>query len=68
MPLLKGYSDKSIGKNISMEKKAGKPTKQAIAIAMSTARKAAEKSAKKGSKNAAKKLKGLKKPPKKAGD
>jgi hypothetical protein len=37
MPLTKGYSSKSIGKNIKMEKKAGKPMKQAVAIALSTA-------------------------------
>jgi len=46
MPLKKGYSRKSIGKNISTEEKAGKPLKQAIAIALSTARKAAEKAGK----------------------
>lgn len=41
MPLKKGYSRKTIGKNIATEIKAGVPQKQAIAIAMSVARKAA---------------------------
>ena len=40
MPLIKGYSKKSVSKNIATEIKAGKPRKQAIAIALSTARKA----------------------------
>lgn len=58
MPLIKGYSRKSIGKNIKVEEGAGKPKKQAIAIALDVARRAAKKST---TKNAAKKLKGLQK-------
>ena len=44
--LTKGYSSKSIGKNIGKEMKAGMPQKQAVAVALSTARKAAMKAGK----------------------
>lgn len=43
MPLRKGYSRKSISANIRSEIKAGKPRKQAVAIALNTARKARSK-------------------------
>lgn len=37
MPLKKGKSKKAIAENIAIERKHGKPEKQAIAIAMSEA-------------------------------
>jgi hypothetical protein len=43
MPMKKGYSAKTIGKNIAMEIKKGHPQAQAVAMAYSSARKAAEK-------------------------
>jgi len=46
MPLKKGYSKKSVSKNIRTELKHGKPRKQAIAIAMSVARTAKRKAKK----------------------
>lgn len=43
MPLVKSSSKKAMSKNISTEVKAGKPLKQAVAIAYATKRKAAGK-------------------------
>lgn len=43
MPLKKGSSKKTISKNIATERKAGRPEKQAIAIAYSEARKSKKK-------------------------
>jgi hypothetical protein len=42
MPMAKGYSKKSISKNIAMEMKAGKPQKQAVAMALGMASKSAK--------------------------
>jgi hypothetical protein len=44
MPLKKGYSRKTISKNVRTEMRAGRPRKQAIAIAFSVARSAKRKS------------------------
>jgi len=48
MPLVKSKSKKAIGKNIKTEEAAGKPKKQAVAIALNVARKAGAKIPKKG--------------------
>jgi len=57
MPLTKGYSKGSVSKNIKTEMKAGMPQKQAVAVALNTARTAAKKAGKssKGPKAAPKK-------------
>lgn len=43
MPLKKGYSKKSVSTNIKTEMAAGKPQKQAVAIALDVARRAKKK-------------------------
>jgi hypothetical protein len=47
MPLAKGKSKKTISKNIKTEVEHGKPQKQAVAIALNTARKSGAKIPKK---------------------
>lgn len=42
MPLVKSGSPKAVGKNIKKEMEAGKPKKQAVAIALATERKYAK--------------------------
>lgn len=43
MPLKRGYSQKTISRNIRTEMRAGRPQRQAIAIALSVARESAPK-------------------------
>lgn len=50
MPLIKSKSKKAISENIRTEIKAGRPQKQAVAIALNTARQAGAKIPKKSSK------------------
>lgn len=49
MPLKRGYSRKSVSANIKAERRAGKPKKQAIAIALNVARKARRRAGKRKS-------------------
>ena len=46
MPLIQGYSKKSVSANIKEEMKRGKPQKQAVAIALSIASEAKKKARK----------------------
>jgi hypothetical protein len=50
MPLVKSGSKKAIGQNIKREEEAGKPKKQAVAIALNVARKSGAKIPRKGKK------------------
>ena len=43
MPLVKSASPKAVGRNIKTEMAAGKPQKQAVAIALNTQREARKK-------------------------
>lgn len=49
MPLIKSSSKKAFSTNVSREMHAGKPQKQAVAIAYATARTAAKKKGKRAS-------------------
>lgn len=45
MPMKKGYGKKTVAKNIKTEMAAGKPQKQAVAIALNVAKKSKPKAA-----------------------
>jgi len=45
MPIKKGYGKKTVAKNIRTEMAAGKPQKQAVAIALNVAKKSKPKAA-----------------------
>ena len=45
MPIKKGYGKKTVAKNIKTEMAAGKPQKQAVAIALNVAKKSKPKAA-----------------------
>ena len=57
MPLIKSTSKKAVRENIDKEKAAGKPHKQAVAIALDTARRAGATWVKKLKKKVQKRLK-----------
>ena len=57
MPLIKSTSKKAIGKNIATEIRAGKPPKQAAAIAYSIQREAKKSKAKSTARKAKRKMK-----------